>query len=358
MITSKTFLFTRTHEMLGEYTFHFTPFQGAIYFEHELNLTIYSVWGKYVASLHDSKIQLPFSKQIFVTRESGAGPRRVFGTLYIQTKDVRVDSITIGYWVNIYSLALWYPGCSYEGILKCITGGPTFSEIIETFDDLNYQPSGLADIFDFEKQVYVQATDGITTGGARNCTIRTDSGKSIRITLTALPAVIGGDAKYYRGSFLLTSETTSQSRRHLHFDAYERAELKCDINGDSVFATTEIWAVGHSPPPSRSYIKAYASSLYSIEKYEFNAEETVYVIATDGITSGTQKSLFVQADSGDSIIIPLVEDIATRYKCSFKITAGATDQANYLIHLEAGEKARLIFYLSEKIRTFANIYLT
>ncbi|GAH77803.1 unnamed protein product, partial [marine sediment metagenome] len=52
--------------------------------------------------------------------------------------------------------------------------------------------------------------------------------------------------------------------------------------------------------------------------------------------------VFVIADSRDLISIPLVEDIATRYKCSFRITDGATDQSTHSIHLEAGERANLI----------------
>ncbi|GAH37695.1 unnamed protein product, partial [marine sediment metagenome] len=48
----------------------------------------------------------------------------------------------------------------------------------------------------------------------------------------------------------------------------------------------------NSPPPE-SYIKVFASSLYSTEKYEFDAEETAYVIATEGKISGTSPVLHV-----------------------------------------------------------------
>ena len=135
MITSKTFLFTSFSNMSGEYTFRFTPFQGNIIFQHDLNLTVYSPNGKYTVALHDAGIQLPYSKQIFVftdPTELTTG-RRGFGTLHIQTKDIKSDSITIRYWIDVYRPDAWYDGLTYEGILKCFTENPTLSEIIETF---------------------------------------------------------------------------------------------------------------------------------------------------------------------------------------------------------------------------------
>ena len=348
--------------MSGEYTFRFSPFMGTIFFEHELNLTVYSPDGKYTTILNDADIQLPFSKQIFVftnpTQETTG--RRGFGTLYIQTKDVKADSITVRYWVDVYRPDAWHDGLTWEGILSCKTGSSAEPETIKTFDDPNYQSSDLADIFDFESRVYVQATDGITTGGTRTCYIRTDSGESIQITLTATASEEVAIAKYYRGGFFLTSGVTSQSASHLHFDSFERAVLECDINLDGVFGMREIWAGERPPPPPpERYIKVYASSLYSTEKYEFNAEETAYVIVTDGKTSGVGRSLIIRADSGDSITVPLVEDIATRYKCFFKITNGATNKINYLIHLEAGERATLTCHISEEIKPLVTfIYRT
>jgi len=353
MITSKTFLFTSLSEMSGEYTFRFSPFQGTIFFQHELNLTAYSNWGKFTAVLYDAGIQLPYRKQIFVsgspTQETTG--RRGFGTLYIQAKEIKADSITIKYWVDIYTPELWYShGFTWEGILSCETDSSAETEIIETFRSSGYRQFELADIFDFESRVYIQATDGITGGGTRICTIKTDSGESIQVTLTAQSPEEGINAKYYRGSFLLTAGQTSQSAGQLHFDSFERAILQCDINLDGVFATREIWAGERPPPPEARYVKVYASSLYSIEKYEFNAEEIAYVIVTDGKTSGVNRSLIVRGDSGDSITIPLTEDIATRYKCSFKITNGATDKINFLIHLEAGERATLTCHINEDIK--------
>ncbi len=362
MITSKTFLFTSLSEMSGEYTFRFTPFQGTIFFSHDLRITVYSVWGKFTLGLWVESFSLPFSKQIFVygaSTEELTG-RVGFGTLYIQAKEVKADSITIRYWIDVYMPGHWYDGLTYEGTLSCITGGSAETEIIETFKDLNYQSFGLADIFDFETFVYIQATDGITTGGTRTCTIKTDSGESITITLSSTPMVIGGDAKYYRGIFFLTSGETSQSGSLLHFDSFERALVQCDVNEDSVFAMREIWASERPPPlPPGSYIKVYASSLFSIEKYEFNAEETAHVVVTDGRMSGTSKSLIVRADSGDEITVPLVEDIATRYKCSFIVTAGATDKTAYLIHLEAGERAALTCRINDDVKPLTTfIYRT
>ncbi|GAI15472.1 unnamed protein product, partial [marine sediment metagenome] len=97
MITSKTFLFTSISDMSGEYTFRFSPFQGTIFFQHELNLTVYNPRGKYTLTLHDANIQLPYSKQIFVfTDPTEERTGRVgFGTLHIQAKDVKADSITV-----------------------------------------------------------------------------------------------------------------------------------------------------------------------------------------------------------------------------------------------------------------------
>ncbi|GAI15479.1 unnamed protein product, partial [marine sediment metagenome] len=154
-----------------------------------------------------------------------------------------------------------------EGILSCETDSPVVTEVIETFRSTGYQEFELEDIFNFETHVHIQATDGITSGGTRICTVKTDSGESIQITLGAQTKEEGGVAKYYRGVFFLTSGATLQPNLHLHFDAHERAELQCDINLlDDVFAITEIWA-GERPPPPESYIKVFASSLYSIEKY-------------------------------------------------------------------------------------------
>ncbi|GAH01413.1 unnamed protein product, partial [marine sediment metagenome] len=137
--------------------------------------------------------------------------------------------------------------------------------------------------------------------------------------------------------------------KSLHLEKWKIARLQCDVNGDSVFSYREIYRGREPPPSTESYVNVYANALYSIQKYEFNAEETAYVLAVDRGTSGTSRSIIVRADSGgiNIIYVPLVEDIAARYKCSFKITAGATDKINYLIHLEPGEKAHVSWFLKD-----------
>ena len=128
MITSKTFLFTSLSEMSGEYTFRFSPFQGTIIFSHDLNLTVYSNWGKFTVGLWIENFSLPFSKQIFVsgTIHSIGGSelsRVAFGTLHIQAKEVKADSITVKYWVDVYTgdvnVAWFNSGLTWEGVLKC-----------------------------------------------------------------------------------------------------------------------------------------------------------------------------------------------------------------------------------------------
>jgi len=407
MITSKTFLFTSINDMSGEYTFFFSPFLGNIVFKHELELTVYTNYGKATLSypLGATNIQLPYSLQVLVGGGTFATSRLGFGTLHIEAKNVTENSITVRYWIEVYNPGAWHPGLTYNGILKCLTGNTAETEIIQTFGVNISNPYGeewLGTNFDFSPtigsyrtDICIEAGDGTTTGGIKYCQITSHSGGKIIVPLVEnmgerltphqnehgelidIPPLTEPSPttpRKYHGYFFITDGKTDDAGsegtglpppviiarwtgqfweypyewpKSLHVEKWEIARLQCDVNGDNVFSYREIYR-GRKPPPStESYINVYASSLYSTQKYEFNAEEIAHVIAVDRGTSGTSRSIIVRADSGDSIIVPLVEDIATRYKCSFKITAGATDKNAYFLHLESGEKAHVSWLLKD-----------
>lgn len=275
-------------------------------------------------------------------------------------------------------------------------GNPYGVALLETNFDFSVFPPSFTDLFyglPNRTDICIEAGDGNTTGGIKYCQITSHSGGKIivplvedlglrisrRINEQGEPVIIPTitepsptTPKKYHGRFFITDGETDDAGsegtglppselavvwtgrfwdypylwpKSLHLEKWEIARLQCDVNGDSVFSYREIYRGREPPPSSESYINVYANSLYSIQKYEFNAEETAYVLATDRGTTGTSRSIKVCADSGDQIIVPLVEDIATRYKCSFKITNGATDKTNYLIHLEPGERARVSWFL-------------
>jgi len=214
MTSEFTFSFTSKSEMYAEHTFHFTPFQGAIIFEHKWTLKSRNIYGIWLGAGIETNIHLPYFTKLKVIRLTGA---EYFGELHIKTLEVTADSITVAYWIKNFRPGWWLENITFSGILTCITSGPTESETIRTFSASNYSGPSETDIFDFDQWVYIQATDGITGGGFKVATVVTDSGESINVTLITGP----DNALLYRGRFLLTGSTTEQSGEvspRLHFE--------------------------------------------------------------------------------------------------------------------------------------------
>ncbi|GAH52028.1 unnamed protein product, partial [marine sediment metagenome] len=272
MTSSTTLTFTNRSEMSGEYTFQFTPTQGEIIFSHEWNLTCYNVWGKYTGSGTEGDIHLPYNIQLRVKNMWGS---QNFGRLHIETREITPNSITVKYWIKCYHPGEWYNGLSYSGKLTCMTPGDTQTEVIRTYSRPIFVDENLETEFPLESRIFVRATDGIETGGTRDCTVTTDSGEQIVIPLTELPDALG----YYIGSFLITSGGTWQGLLRLHMEEFERATLKCDVNQDGVYSYWEIWAEEKGPGQLEVVI-TFADGEYTEMASSFDAEATVFVLAT------------------------------------------------------------------------------
>jgi len=99
---------------------------------------------------------------------------------------------------------------------------------------------------------------------------------------------------------------------------------------------------GTSPPPTFEVVQTFSNNTYTIPKHIFEYGEMVYVQATDLATAGAVPlTLRVTADSGDLISVALAEGPALRYRGTFVITMGVTNDAIDRIHLDFYEKATL-----------------
>ncbi|MBA7594671.1 hypothetical protein ES703_01618 [subsurface metagenome] len=322
--------------MSGEYTFQFTPTQGEIIFSHEWSLRCYNVWGKYTGSGTEGNIHLPYDIQLKVKNMWG---KQNFGRLYIEAKAITPNSITVKYWIKCYHPGEWYNGLTYSGKLTCATGGGPETETLRTYSTNIFEDANLETRFPLESWIWVQASDGVTQGGTRDCFIRDESGKEIVISLKESSDAPG----YYRGAFYITSGPTNAILVRIHLDEFGKADLRCDVNGDDVFSHWVISAVSELPGPQIETTRTYVDSTYIEEAAIFPAEATCYVWAAgpySGNTGGT-RDLRVVADSGDVIHVTLTEETFFNFKGSFLVTNGSTNDELNRIHLEEGEAASL-----------------
>ncbi|GAH61459.1 unnamed protein product, partial [marine sediment metagenome] len=277
---------------------------------------------------------LPYDIQLRVKNMWGS---QNFGRLYIETREVTPNSITIKYWIKCYHPGEWYTGLSFSGKLTCFTPGDTQTEVIRTYSRPIFVDENLETEFPLESRIFVRATDGISIGGTRVCTVTTDSGEQITIPLKELP-----DApSYYIGSFLITSGRTWQGLLRLHMEEFERATLKCDVNQDGVYSYWEIWA-GKKGPEQLEVVITFADGEYTEMASSFDAEATVFVLATGMyIGPAADRNLRVVADSGDEINVTLNIVEFSLFHGFFLVTDGETNDGLNHLHLEPGEGATL-----------------
>lgn len=97
------------------------------------------------------------------------------------------------------------------------------------------------------------------------------------------------------------------------------------------------------PPPTFEVVQTFSSNTYATPKHIFEHEETVYVQATNLAGAGPEGPpiLLVTADSSDQILVALVEAPATRFRGTFIVTAGPTNDTTDRIHLDLYERAVL-----------------
>ena len=188
MTSSTTFVFTNRSEMSGEYTFQFTPTQGDIIFSHEWSLSCYNVWGKYTGSGSEGDIHLPYNIQLRVKNMWGS---QNFGRLHIEIREVTPNSITVKYWIKCYHPGEWYTGLTYTGKLTCITEGGPGAETLRTYSTNVFEDANLETEFPLESWIWVQATDGVTQGGTRVCTVTSQSGEEITLSLKESSDALG-----------------------------------------------------------------------------------------------------------------------------------------------------------------------
>ncbi|GAH59749.1 unnamed protein product, partial [marine sediment metagenome] len=142
----------------------------------------------------------------------------------------------------------------------------------------------------------------------------------------------------FLGFFLVTDGVTNDDLNYLRLEPGEGATLYVDINQDGIPATCRI---SRNRIITGEVVATYEDGNYAIPQDTFNHETTVYVDATDLISTGGIRELTVKADSGDEIRVDLIEWPAKHYRGSFKVTEASTSDELNQIHLDIGERAVL-----------------
>lgn len=213
--------------------------------------------------------------------------------------------------------------------LILITAMGTLSEAYQdsifTYSDAAYtQPAAT---FGDGDTIYVEVTDGNTSGDTRTITVTND------VLLNSIPVSVSDiDVdKYYRGSFIIHSGADEAGKLHMEHGQTATIYANLDHNVDPIDdgATKQITA-DYDIIPLTDVIWIYSDSSRTVEETTFSDGDTVYLKITDTQMKDTTEAITVANNRiGNTISINVIDSNSDSfYLGSFIIHSEANDDTN------------------------------